>query len=149
MQVSKTSVWKLIVAFVLFVIGFTINRWSNINSLDFGNLRLLYYLVAFLGIYCVMSFCYLISMCKNKFSEYIRKMLSFYGVNSLIIFGFQSLLIRLYILFFNEKYGYSMVLYGDNPMFHQIGSFIIVTFIISPLIVEGFAYLRRHNLRIL
>ena len=147
--VSKTSVWKLIVAFVVFVIGYTINRWSNINSLDFGNVRLLYFPIAFLGIYCVMSFCYLVSTYKTKFSEYIRKMLSFYGVNSLIIFGFQSLFIRLYILFFNENFGYSMALYDNNPMIHQIGSFIIVTFIISPLIVYGFAYLRKHNIRIL
>lgn len=149
MIVSKTSVWKLVVAFVFFVAGFIINRWSNINSLVFGNVRLLYYPIAFLGIYCVMSFCYLISMYKSKFSEDVRKMLSFYGVNSLIIFGFQSLFIRLYILFFNENYGYSLALYDNNPMIHQIGSFMIVTFIISPLIVYGFAYLRRHNISIL
>lgn len=147
--VENTKIWKLFVALSIFVVGFAVNRWSNINSLDFGNVRLLYYPIAFLGIYCVLSFCFLLSQNNSKTAGYIRKLLSFYGVNSLIIFGFQSLFIRLYLLFFNEYYGYSMVLYGDNPIIHQIGSFVIVTFFISPLIVYGFAYLRRHNLRIL
>ena len=147
--VSKTSEWKLIVAVALFFAGFVVNRWSNINSLDFGNIRLLYYPIAFLGIYCVMAFCYLLSQNGARYSLFIRKILSFYGTNSLIIFGFQSLFIRLYILFFNENYGCSMVLYDNNPIIHQIGSFIVVTFMISPLIVYGFAYLRKHNIRIL
>lgn len=148
-QVANTSILKLVISAVLFVAGFTVNRWSNINSLDFGNIRLLYYPIAFLGIYCVMAFCYLLSHSELKYSGLIRRILSFYGVNSLIIFGFQSLFIRLYIQFFNENYGYSMVLYENNPMVHQIGSFIIVTFIISPLIVYGFAYLRKYNISIL
>lgn len=147
--VSGASIWKLIAAFIIFIAGFWINRWSNINSLDFGRIKLFYYPIAFIGIYCVLSFCYLMSHNKSMLSMFIRKILSFYGVNSLVIFGFQSLFIRLYILFFNENYGYSMVLYGDNSMIHQIGSFIIVTFIISPLIVYGFAYLRRLHIRIL
>lgn len=147
--VSGASMWKLIAAFIIFIVGFWVNRWSNINSLDFGKIKWLYYPIAFMGIYCVLSFCHLLSQNKSRLFKVIRKLLSFYGVNSLVIFGFQSLFIRLYILFFNENYGYSMVLYGDNPTIHQIGSFIIVTFIISPLIVYGFAYLRRHHIRIL
>ncbi len=147
--VSKTSVWKLIVAFVVFVVGFIINRWSNINSLELGNIRMLYYPIAFLGIYCILSLCFLLSQNNSKTTGYIRNLLSFYGVNSLIIFGFQSLFIRIYLLFFNEYYGYSMVLYGNNPIVHQIGSFVIVTFVISPLIVYGFAFLRKHNIMIL
>lgn len=147
--VAKTTWTKFVIACVIFVCGFVVNRWSNINSLDFGNIKLLYYPIAFIGIYCVLSFCYLLSKNNTSIGVKLRQLFTFYGVNSLIIFGFQSLFIRLYLLFFNESFGYSMILYGDNPMIHQVGSFLIVTFLISPLIVYGFVYLREHNIRIL
>lgn len=147
--VANTNCVKFTIACVIFVCGFIVNRWSNINSLDFGKIKLLYYPIAFIGIYCVLSFCYLLSKVGGAYWASIRKMLLFYGVNSLIIFGFQSLFIRLYLLFFNENFGYSMVLYGNYPMKHQVGSFLIVTFLISPIIVYFFTYLRKHNIKLL
>lgn len=147
--VTDASYVKFAIACVIFICGFVINRWSNINSLDFGNIKLLYYPIAFIGIYCVLSFCYLLHSNNTKTGVLLRQFFTFYGVNSLIIFGFQSLFIRLYLLFFNENFGYTMVLYGDNPMIHQAGSFLIVTFLISPLIVYFFTFLRNHNIKLL
>lgn len=147
--VRGTSVMKLTLLTIVFAAGCYVNGWSNINSLDFGNYKLLYYPVAFLGIYCVLGYCYMLSKQKGEIFQIIKKAFAFYGINSLVVFGFQSLLIRLYLLYFNENYGYSMVLYGNNPKIHQIGSFVLVTFILSPMIVCLFAYLRKHNIRIL
>lgn len=147
--VVETTYTKFAVTCVIFVCGFVVNRWSNINSLDFGNIKLLYYPIAFIGIYCVLSFCYLLSKNNSSIGVQLRRLFNFYGINSLIIFGFQSLFIRLYLLFFNENFGYSMVLYGDNQMLHQVGSFLIVTFLISPIIVYFFSFLRKHNIKLL
>ncbi len=42
-----------------------------------------------------------------------------------------------------------MPLYGANPIIHQIGSFVIVGFVLSPLVTSLFLVLRRKNLMIL
>ncbi len=122
------------------------NGVSNINSLDFGRYRLLYYPVAFIGIttICSMS-CYI----SSAFLKSIKSFLIFYGKNSLLIFGFQSLFIRLYLLLFNNIQGLSMELYANNPMVHQIGSFLVVSFILAPLTVCFFNFLRKNKIRIL
>ena len=122
------------------------NKWSNINSLDFGRIRLLYYPIAFMGI---ASVCVISIMLSNTNCSAIKTMLLFYGKNSILVFGFQSLFIRLYLLFFNELYGSSMTLYGDNPIIHQIGSFFVVSFLMSPAIVLLFTRLRERNINIL
>jgi fucose 4-O-acetylase-like acetyltransferase len=123
-----------------------LNGWSNINSLEFGNNRILYYPIAFLGI---GSICLMSNLIAKHSCQKIKKILIFYGKNSLLVFGFQSLFIRLYILFFNNIQGLSMELYGDNPLIHQLGSFIMVSFVISPIIVSLFLYLRNRNIIIL
>lgn len=146
--IANTSVIKLVIAFIAFLIGVWVNRWSNINGLDFGNYRLLYYPIAFLGIYCVLSFCYLISRTDEHFSR-IRKVLVFYGINCLGIFCFQSLFIRLYILAANEYLGLSMVLYGNNPMVHQICCFMVVSFIISPILVAMLNKLQNIRVKVI
>ena len=147
--IAKTTWLSFIIVGMLFLVGFLLNRWSNINSMDFGRIRLLYYPIAFAGIYCCASFAFLLSKKKCVLVDRIKEYLSFYGVNSLIIFGFQSLLIRLYILFFNTNFGYSMELYGMNPLIHQVGSFLVVTFFLSPLIVLFFGYLKRKGINII
>lgn len=147
--IESTSLLKLSVAVLLLLAGFAVNRWSNINGLVFGNYRLLYYPIAFLGIYCVLAFCYLISCeYKNKF-EHLRHVLVFYGANCLVVFGFQSLLIRLYIWIANEYYGQSMILYGNNPLIHQICSFVLVCFVFSPIIVLGMKQLRKQGVKLI
>lgn len=122
------------------------NGWANMNSLDFGRFGLLYYPIAFIGIFFV---CMAAEFICKKDNHLIKQILLFYGKNSLIIFGFQSLYIRLYLLFFNKLCGLEMVLYGPNPWMHQIGSFLIVTFVMSPLTVYTIQYLRRKGVKLL
>lgn len=122
------------------------NGWSNINSLDFGNIKLLYYPIALLGVFSVILISKWIS---NNPTNFIKNTLVFYGRYSLLIFGFQSLFIRLYLLFFNNIQDLSMKLYESNPIAHQIGSFIVVTFILSPLIVYVFLFLRKKEIYLL
>ena len=137
----------LLVALLIVVSGClcVFNGWSNINSLDIGRIRLLYYPVALLSIGAIC----LISQMGGAFLTRIKQVLVFYGKNSLLIFGFQSLFIRLYLFFFNKIQGLEMELYANNPIYHQIGSFVVVTFIISPLIVLLFTQLRNKGIRIL
>lgn len=122
------------------------NGWSNINSLDFGRIRLLYYPIAFMGItsVCLLS----LSISKLRWT-FLKSFLSFYGKNSLIIFGFQSLFIRLYLLIFNSIQGLDMQLYGSNPKVHQGGAFFIVTLIVSPLLVFLLSSFKKRSISIL
>lgn len=149
-KILKLMACKYNLLIVSVVIVFTIclcvfNGWSNINSLDTGKVRLLYYPIALMGIGSVC----LISQLQGweKLTK-TRKFFVFYGKNSLIIFGFQSLFIRLYLLFFNRVQNLNMVLYDNNPIYHQIGSFILVSFVLSPIVTLLFTFLRKKGIRI-
>ena len=132
---SKTISW--IVLFTLATLVYAagkLNGWTNLNSLDFGNNPLLFYPIAFSGIWAVI-------FCSNKIISVrnlinIADTLKFYGKNSLVIFGFQSLFIRLYLLIFNHLQGTDMQLYQNYNLYHQVGAFVVVTFVISPLMVK-------------
>lgn len=145
-SLSKFRVVFLIMLLIVSVGLSVYNGWSNINSLDFGNIRLLYYPIAILGI---ASVCFMSQYIGESKCRTLQAFLIFYGKNSLLIFGFQSLFIRLYLLFFNYKQGHNMILYGDNPLIHQFGSFFTVSFIMSPLVVFFFEYLRKRDIWIL
>lgn len=153
---GKGTFTKIIAAnysllFLLFVVILSaalcvLNGSANINSLSFGRIKLLYYPIALLGISSVILVSRLISL--SHFLKF-RKMLVFYGKNSLLIFGFQSLFIRLYLLLFNNLAGLNMKLYDNNPIVHQIGSFVVVSFVLSPLIVWIFTMLRKKGINIM
>lgn len=106
------------------------NGSTNMNSLDFGRYKSLYFPIAFCGI---LAMCLL----SGVFSKYsmLRNFFSFYGRNSLLIFGFQSLFLRLYLLSANKVFGLDMSLYAENPVLHQLISFMLVSFLASPLVV--------------
>lgn len=137
--------WIIILSVVCLVMSY-LNGWTNLNSYDFGNIKLLFYPIAFIGITVCLFASVVIE--KSRFVM-IKNILVFYGKNSLLIFGFQSLLIRLYLLLFNHIEGLNMQLYADNPIIHQIGSFFIVSFIGSPLVVATFRFLRKRRINIL
>lgn len=143
---GKANLLLVALIVVVSVVLCVYNGWSNINSLDFGRIRLLYYPVAFMGI---VSVC-LVSQVITKLNwKPLISFLTFYGKNSLLIFGFQSLFIRLYLYSFNQQEGLDMKLYGLNPWIHQIGAFLVVSFILSPLLVLTISYLRRNKLSLL
>lgn len=143
---SKANIKWLFLAGLITAITTVGNGWANMNSLDFGRVCMLYYPIAFVGIFFVCVTAEYI--CKQEF-QLIKRVLIFYGKNSLIIFGFQSLYIRLYLFFFNKVCDLDMVLYGGNPIIHQSGSFILVTFILSPLTVYFFQFLRDKGIRVI
>lgn len=141
--IEKERPWVLLYLSIpfIYIIAY-LNGWTNLNSYDFGHIFLLFYPIALLGIAIILSWSYKISCCQLK---WIRSVLVFYGRNSLIIFGLQSLYIRLYLLFFNKITGSEMILYANNPWYHQVGSFIVVTFILSPLTVFFFTVSRKNG----
>lgn len=121
------------VVFIIFI-WMLLAWWDagiNYNALTFGRAKWLFYPIAFWGIIGTLGLSEIISKSPAK---WLKNMLRFYGRNSLIIFGFQSLFIRLYLLMMNHVLGLNMFLYVNNPIEHQIGSFVIVAFVSSPLL---------------
>ena len=117
-------------ALAVWGLGAWTNGWVNMNSLEYGKYPILYMPVAFCGIFVVC----LISRFLPRDSV-LGNVLSFYGKNTLIIFCSQSLFIRIYLLVVGNVFGEKLVLYGRNPLKHQVLSFIVVAFIASPLLV--------------
>lgn len=120
----------LLLATAGWAFGAWTNGWVNMNSLEYGKYPILYMPVAFCGIFAMCLICRFLpcdSVC--------GKVLSFYGKNTLIIFCSQSLFIRAYLLTASNISGEKFVLYGRNPLGHQILSFVIVAFVLSPLLV--------------
>lgn len=129
---SLSKIPIMIILIILTILFSIFNGWVNINSLEFGNHRSLYYPIAFVGILMTCVASNVISIAKNK---RMIKFFSFYGKNSLVIFGFQSLFIRLYLLLNNRIFDAHLVLYGENPIIHQLGAFLLVTFCCTPIMV--------------
>jgi len=128
---DKCNVLCLIALFALWLALALFNGWTNLNALVFGRYKMLFYPIAFLGIAWTLGLSKLIS---DSGYKGVSRFLSFYGRNSLIIFAFQSIFIRLYILIINNIMGLKMALYANNPIEHQVASFIIVGFVVSPII---------------
>lgn len=126
-----TFIYTIMLFLIWFVLAY-FNGVTNLNSLAFGQYRLLFYPIALLGIAWV---CGVSREVSTKPNSIIHKIITFYGENSLVIFIFQSLFIRLYLLIANKIFGLEMILYMNNPIEHQIGAFIVVGFIISPIMV--------------
>lgn len=139
--------WVILVILAVFVyVAGKANGWTNLNSFDFGHIPVLFYPIAIFGIAVVI-------WCSNKISSSnkpskLSNVLKFYGKNSLVIFGFQSLFIRFYLLFFNHLQGLDMQLYQNYKIYHQVGAFLTVTFIMSPLMVTAMKWLSKKGLRI-
>ena len=129
---DKMTILLTISILIVWILLAYINGWTNMNSLNFGVHKLLFYPIAIMGIGWV---CGLSNYIAEKPNNIVSKALVFYGENCLMIFLFQSLFIRLYLLVANRLLGLEMTLYMNNPMEHQIGSFVVVGFIISPIMV--------------
>ncbi len=145
-MMGKASIFVIIPIVLISAVLCILNGWSNINSLDFGKIRFLYYPIALMG---VVSVCLVSKFIITLKWNPLKVFFIFYGKNSLLIFGFQSLFIRLYLLFFSSLEGQELYLYGANPLIHQIGAFFVVCFITSPLVVIFFKHLRKHDIHIL
>lgn len=140
--VSKINIiYVFIIAICWFFLA-KFNGWTNMNALSFGRHRLLFYPTACIGVLWVIGLSYNIV----KTCGVVSNFLSIYGKSSLIIFVSQSMFIRLYILLMNQLGGLDMTLYANNPMIHQIGSFVVVGFIVSPILAYIYTrYLLKHE----
>lgn len=133
-HINKSYTWiTLFLFFTIVYVAGRVNGWTNLNSFDFGRIPFLFYPIAFLGIYFVV--CLSVKITNTPYCKKLKHLLVFYGKNSLVIFGFQSLFIRLYLYCFNHLQGLDMQLYQNYKFYHQIGAFFTVTFILCPSMV--------------
>ena len=132
---DRKHLWLFVMLFLCALFLSAFNGFTNVNGLIFGRSPIVYYPIAFCCIWGVIAFCRILEK-----SQTACRFLSFYGKNSLIIFGFQSLFIRAYLQIVMKMTGAELVLYGDNYWLHQVMSFVIVSFVLSPMLV--FVWLR-------
>ena len=137
--IKRLSHWHYVAGLVL-VVAFAsvLNGPSNMASLLYGRFAFLYFPIAFAGIFAVLSLSQAIKSCPR-----IQGVLRFFGKYSLIVFGFQSMLISGYNLIVLKTTGEELVLYGSNPIVHQILTFGIVAFIAAPMLVVAWLNIRR------
>lgn len=139
---NRTGILVCVALLFVCILSTIANDPVNINSLEFGKFRVLFYPIAFVGIFTVIFFSSLLS---KKGPQIIVNILSYFGKNSLIIFGFQSLYIRLYLYTCNQFWSLDMELYGENPLIHQVLSFLIIAFVLSPITVELFHFIKKRK----
>lgn len=128
---ARSNQWAAAV-FGLLAVGlcYLFNGYVNIHGLNFGNA--VYYLIGGLsGTVMVVGASRIAA--ESPHLKPLKKILMFYGRNSLIILGIQSLLIRLYIQFNNRVRGTEMTMY-QMPRLHTLVSFVLIAFIICPAV---------------
>lgn len=86
------------------------------------------------GTAAIVAVSMLIARFKNEIFLDTKRVLMWYGRNSLYVLGFQSLLIRLYASAFNHYRGGALGMY-NFPLSHAINSFILVGLILVPVCV--------------
>lgn len=140
---------KVFILLIIFIVLSNMNGWANLNTYDFGRIKLAYYPIAFMGIFLVIILSRMLERCQKGLFYKIKCFLLLYGKESLVIFGFQGILIRLYLLVFNNVQNLEMVYCGGNPIEHQIGAFLFITLIGTPLTLFFIKFLRNNNISLL
>lgn len=115
------------------LIVFKFNGYVNTHGLTYNN-PILFVLGGFAGSVAVFGASALISRISEGVPHYGKKILIWYGQNSLIVLGFQSLLIRLYALYITTYRGENIMLYAF-PYTHAIISAVLVAFVLCPICV--------------
>lgn len=119
----------LALAAVHLVTALALNERVNLHGCTFGN-PLYFYVAAIAG-----SFAVCILMQELEKAEVLRRILVFYGKNSLLILGLQSLLLHLYLLALNESTGGQYELYENIPTLHGWVMFVTVTAAVTLLLL--------------
>lgn len=125
-------VYGILFFFINTIFGVFLNSRVNIHGCKFGN-PIYFYIAALSGTISVISFCCWIERKKNF--NLLRKILVFYGQNSLVMFGMQSLLLHLYIFVINRITGEAYILYEKLPIPYVLIGFVLITFIELPIIL--------------
>lgn len=108
------------------------NGYVNLHGLQFGN-AIFYIAGGIIGTLIIVSASRLTIRTNTDLSKTVKSIVTFYGTNSLIILGIQSLLIRLYIEFCNRVFETQLSLY-QFPLKHTVISTTIIGFIICPIV---------------
>lgn len=107
------------------------NGYVNTHGLIFND-PLLFALGGLFGSLCVIGLSLLLARFTKEIFLDIKRLLMWYGRNSLLILGFQSLLIRLYVVLMNTYKHTALGMYSF-PWSHAINCTILVAFVVAPL----------------
>lgn len=136
LSLSKNIIFLFCLFFMTIVTSYC-NGQSNMSSLLYGKMYWAYFPSAIVGLIFILSISHVFER-----MPIISKVLIFYGRSSLVIFGFQSLMIRAYNLIVFSLFGEELILYGHNPLIHQVLSFCIVSFLGAPMLVCFWLWLK-------
>lgn len=108
------------------------NGYVNMHGLNFGN-GLFYFIGGICGSIAMISSALLISNSSGRIIEKVKNVLTWFGQQSIIVLGLQSVLIRLYVIIVSKFTKVNLQLY-HFPMKHSIICFILVAFGICPIL---------------
>lgn len=115
------------------LIVFKFNGYVNTHGLVYNN-PLLFIAGGLSGSIAVFGASALIARITEGVPHYCKKILIWYGQNSLAVLGFQSLIIRLYALYIATYRGENLMMYSF-PYTHAFISTVLVAFVICPVCV--------------
>ena len=122
----------LVISAILTVTVCYTNGSVNLHGLTFRN-PVLYLVGGLSGSLAVVVFAVIVSSFTHPAFAWIKSVLLWYGRHSLIILGFQSLLIRTYIKVCENFFGTHLFLYFFPPK-HAVISSVLTAFLLCPAI---------------
>lgn len=111
------------------VFGSFLNTRVNIHGCTYGNV-LYFYIAALSGSAAFIFLSRMLESAKNKYIGVLKRVLVFYGRNSLFMFAMQSLLINLFFLILNEQTGEKYILFEVLPTGYAILAFVIIMLVL-------------------
>lgn len=118
--------------FANIVFGLFLNERVNLHACTLGN-GLFFYAAAFAGSGFVICFSKWICSKKNVICRNITVFLVFYGKNSLLMLGMQSLGIHLYVYILKGITGVEYILYETLPWEYGMAAFLLLTAVFLPI----------------
>lgn len=130
------SAYKKIILVVTLVVNVIIalglNSRVNLHGCTLGN-GLYFYIAAIAGSIAVIYFSKILCDSEVSLIKKLVTLFKFYGKNSLLVLGMQSLGIHLFILLINIVTNNNYVLYEDLPWKWGCFAFVFITFIMMPV----------------
>lgn len=123
---NKKIVYTIVCTGLNLYVSLFLNTRVNLHGCTYGNI-VWFYTAAILGTFAVI----LGSQLVCGYSV-LKKILIFYGRNSLFTLGIQSLLIHILVYLFSRKDGIVYALYENVPERYGWFMFILITFVIVP-----------------
>ncbi|MCC8049997.1 MAG: acyltransferase family protein [Clostridiales bacterium] len=126
---AKRSVSLCVIFFFCnFLTGVVLNTRVNLHGCTYGNV-VLFYLAAFSGTFAVVFLSQI--LCNTG---RLKRILLFYGRNSLYIMGMQSLFIYLSVYLLNKITGDSYEVFENVPVLYGWCAFFVIAFFLIPLV---------------